>query len=699
MLEKMFNPESIAVIGASHVKGKVGRAVLDNLLGGYPGKIYPINPKSEEIEGLKCYKSVLDVPGPIDLAVIVIPAKLVPQAVRECGEKRIEYLVIISAGFKEVGVEGARLEGEVKDMAKKYGMRIVGPNCLGILNTHTGCNASFAKKMPPAGNISIITQSGALGTAILDWSDATGVGFDSFVSLGNKADLNEVDFMEAWKDDAGTRVILAYLEGITDGRRFIEVAREVSKKKPVVVVKSGRTSAGARAVSSHTGSLAGSDAAYAAAFLQSGVIRAETMSEFFDMAGGFSEQPVPAGNRIAIITNAGGPGILATDSCERYGLRLATLSKETIDALKNKLPAAASFYNPVDVLGDAGPELYRFALEAVIRDGGVDGALVLATPQAMTDPAAIASAIAGIKDQTDKPILPSFIGGVVMDEGVAVLKGHGLYNYDDPSRAAYAMSMMARYHEIRGHVYRPPGHFDVDREEVRGIIDRSRKAGITVLGLEALPVLEAYGIPTLKYKIAISSGDAIKAAREIGYPVVMKIVSPDIIHKSDVGGVRIGIRDDEELEGAYNKMMKDVRLAMPRCRIQGVLIQGMATGGKEVILGMNRDPQFGPLLMFGLGGIYVEVLKDVQFRVAPLNEEDAYGMVYGIKTRQMLEGTRGEKPSDIPKLVELLERLSQLVTDFPDILEMDINPVKVYERGRGCLALDVRLGISPRKQE
>jgi acetate---CoA ligase (ADP-forming) len=695
MLEKMFNPESVAVIGASHVKGKVGRAVLDNLLNGYEGRIYPINPNSPDIDGLKCYRSVLEVPGPIDLAVIVIPSKLVPQSVRECGEKGIGYLVIISAGFKEVGVEGARLENEIKEIARTYHMRIVGPNCLGILNTHTKCNASFAKKMPPAGNISIITQSGALGTAILDWSDATGVGFDSFVSLGNKSDLNEIDFMEAWKNDPNTGVILAYLEGITDGRRFIDVARAVTKNKPVVVVKSGRTSAGARAVSSHTGSLAGSDAAYDAAFMQSGVIRAETMYEFFDMAGGFSGQPVPAGDHIAIVTNAGGPGILATDSCERYGLRMATLSKETIDTLKTTLPAAASFYNPVDVLGDASAQLYRFALDTVIKDDGVDGILVLATPQAMTDPVAIAGVIAEVKKRTGKPVLPCFIGGLVMGEGVQVLKEQGIYNFDDPARAAYTMVTMTRYHRIRQRTYAEPKRFDVDKDKVRNIIDSARNMGITVLGLEALPVLEAYGIPTLKYRISTSVNDALKAAKEIGYPIVMKIVSPDIIHKSDVGGVKVGIAGDEELENAYNRMMKDVTLAAPQCRIGGVLIQQMATGGKEVILGMNKDPQFGPLIMFGLGGIYVEVLKDVQFRIAPLTEPDANGMIYGIKTYQMLQGTRGEKPSDIEKLVELLQRLSQLVTDFPDILEMDINPVKVYEKGRGCLALDVRLAISP----
>jgi acetyltransferase len=549
--------------------------------------------------------------------------------------------------------------------------------------------------MPPTGNVSIITQSGALGTAILDWSEATGVGFDSFVSMGNKADLNEVDFMEAWKGDPNTKVILAYLEGITDGGRFIEVAREVSRARPVIVVKSGRTSAGARAVSSHTGSLAGSDAAYDAAFMQSGVIRADTMLEFFDLAGGFAGQPVPRGSRVAIVTNAGGPGILATDSCERYGLQLATLSRETIDALKAVLPEAASLYNPVDVLGDASPELYRLALETVVKDGGVDGILAMATPQAMTDPSAIAGVLGEIKGHTDKPILPCFIGGVVMGEGVAVLKKHGLYNYDDPARAAYTMRMMSRYHGIRQRVYEAPRRFGVDEEKARAIIESSRKEGITVLGLEALPVLEAYGIPTLEYRVATSAGDALDAARRLGYPVVMKIISPDIVHKSDVGGVRLGIGDDGELESAYSKMMKDVTLAAPRCRISGVLVQRMATGGKEVILGMNRDPQFGPLIMFGLGGIYVEGLKDVQFRVAPLNEADAKGMVQGIKARRILEGARGEKPSDVEKLAELIERLSQLVTDFPDILEMDVNPVKVYEKGKGCLALDVRLGISP----
>jgi acetyltransferase len=637
---------------------------------------------------------VLDVPGPIDLAVIVITSKLVPQAVRECGEKGIKFLIIISAGFKEVGVEGAKLENEVKDIARSYGMRIVGPNCLGVLNTHTKCNASFAKKMPPAGNVSIITQSGALGTAILDWSDATDVGFDSFVSLGNKTDLNEIDFMESWKNDPNTKVILAYLEGITDGSRFMQVAREVSKVKPIIVIKSGRTSAGARAVSSHTGSLAGSDAAYDSAFMQSGVIRANTMDEFFDMAGGFAGQEVPKTNKVAIITNAGGPGIMATDACERFGLRLATLSKETIDKLKTTLPAAASFYNPVDVLGDASAHLYKFALETVLEDENVDGILVLATPQAMTDPAAIAEVISQIKPTTKKPIMPCFMGGVVMSMGIDILKQHGIYNYDDPSRAAYTMLMMTQYAKIRERVYETPRQFQANKDEVRKIFDKARSVGITVLGLEALPVLEAYGIPTLKYKVVSGADNAVNAAHEIGYPVVMKIVSPDIIHKSDVGGVRVGLESDEQLENAYNKMMKDVTLAAPRCRITGVLIQQMATGGKEVILGMNKDPQFGPLIMFGLGGIYVEVLKDVQFRVAPLNQKDAYGMIYGIKTSQMLQGTRGEKPSDLEKLVEFLERLSQLVTDFPEILELDINPVKVYEKGKGCLALDVRMSVS-----
>ncbi|MCD1296350.1 acyl-CoA synthetase [Methanocella sp. CWC-04] len=693
MLEKMFYPASVAVIGASTEKGKVGRAVLDNLIDGFGGKIFPINPKAPEIEGIKCYKSVLEVPGDIDLAVIVIPAKFVPQSVKECGEKGIKNLVIISAGFKEVGVEGARLENEVKEIAKNYGIRIVGPNCLGILNTYSKCNASFAKKMPPKGNMSIITQSGALGTAILDWSEMTDVGFANFVSLGNKSDLNEIDFMQAWKEDKETNVILAYLEGITDGQRFINVSRDVTKEKPVIVVKSGRTGAGARAVSSHTGSLAGADAAYDSAFAQCGVIRADTVDQFFDLAGGFSGQPIPKGDRVVIVTNAGGPGILATDACEKYGLKIATLSTETVEKLKTTLPPAANFYNPVDVLGDAPAKLYDFALETVLADEGVDGVIVLATPQSMTDPVGIAEVIARLRKTTDKPILPCFVGGTVMAEGVEELKKYKLYNYEDPDRAAYTLRQMDRFNKIRNRVYEKPRQFDVDKETVRKTIEDSRKAGISVLGLEALPVLEAYGIPTLKYRVVDNAEKAKETAREFGYPVVMKIVSPQIIHKSDVGGVRVGLDSDEALENAYNKMMTDVKAAVPHCRIHGVLIQQMATGGKEVILGMNRDPQFGPLLMFGLGGIYVEVLKDVQFRVAPLTEQDALGMIYGIKTHQMLEGTRGEKPSDIEKLIELLQRLSQLVTDFPEILELDINPVKVYEKGKGCLALDVRMTI------
>jgi acetyltransferase len=602
--------------------------------------------------------------------------------------------VIISAGVKETGPEGARRENEGKMLAKRYDIRVVGPNCLGIINTLSKCNASFARGMPPRGNVSIITQSGALGTAILDWSAMTGVGFVNFVSLGNKADLNEIDFMQAWQNDRDTQVILAYLEGISDGQRFISVAREVTKTKPVVVVKSGRTSAGARAVSSHTGSLAGSDAAYDAAFAQCGVLRASTMDEFFDLAGGFSAQPIPRGERIAIVTNAGGPGILATDACEKYGLKLAGFTSATIERLKSTLPPAANVYNPVDVLGDASAGLYQFALETVLADPGVDGVIVLATPQAMTDVAAIADVVRKIKKGTDKPVLPGFMGGVEVEKGVRQLEQDRLLNYDDPERAANTMRMLARYNRVRSRVYESPREFTADRATVQKVIDDARGAGINVLGLEALPVLEAYGIPTLKYRIVSGVDRAVAAAREIGYPVVMKIVSPQIVHKSDVGGVRVGLGDDKAVIDAYNRMMRDVRTAVPNCVISGVLIQQMATGGKEVILGMNRDPQWGPLLMFGLGGIYVEVLKDVQFRVAPLAEKDALGMIYGIKTHQLLEGVRGEKPADIDRLVELLERLSQLVTDFPDILELDVNPVKVYEKGKGCIALDARMTIS-----
>ncbi|MBC7114705.1 MAG: acetate--CoA ligase, partial [Archaeoglobi archaeon] len=669
MLEGMFNPDSIAVIGASRDVGSVGHSILMNLKKTYRGRIYPVNPKAETIEGLKCYKSVKEIPDKVDLAIIVVPNRIVPQVLEECGQKRVKYVIVISAGFRETGTEGARLERECLGIVKEYGMRMLGPNCLGIIDTHTPMNATFAAGMARKGNIAFMSQSGALCTAILDWTLVENVGFSKFVSLGNKADLNETDFLEVFHRDDNTEVILAYLEGIKEGRRFIELAREVSKKKPIIVLKSGTSTAGLRAVSSHTGTLAGSEVAYQTAFKQYGILRARSVEEMFDWARAFSTQPRINGNRIAIVTNAGGPGILATDACEKEGLRLARFSDETVKRLREALPPAANFYNPVDVLGDARPDRYRKALEAVMEDEGVDGVLCIVTPQAMTSSEEVAEVIVEISKKYRKPILCSFMGGELMEKGVRILRENGIPNYLDPERAAKTFKAMVTFEENRRKERGNFVRFEVNREKVRRIIDAARRKGITYLGLETLDILDAYGIPVVKSRIVKNEEEAVKASRELGYPVVMKILSPQIVHKSDVGGVVVGIQSDEEAKLSYNKIIENVKRYVPDAEIKGVLVQQMVSGGVETIVGSTKDAQFDNMLMFGLGGIYVEVLKDVSFRLAPITREEAREMIDEIKSGKILKGYRGSKGYDIEAIQDVLLRVSQLITDFPEILE------------------------------
>lgn len=693
MLEGMFNPDSIAVIGASRDVGSVGHSILMNLKKTYRGRIYPVNPKAETIEGLKCYKSVKEIPDKVDLAIIVVPNRIVPQVLEECGQKRVKYVIVISAGFRETGTEGARLERECLGIVKEYGMRMLGPNCLGIIDTHTPMNATFAAGMARKGNIAFMSQSGALCTAILDWTLVENVGFSKFVSLGNKADLNETDFLEVFHRDDNTEVILAYLEGIKEGRRFIELAREVSKKKPIIVLKSGTSTAGLRAVSSHTGTLAGSEVAYQTAFKQYGILRARSVEEMFDWARAFSTQPRINGNRIAIVTNAGGPGILATDACEKEGLRLARFSDETVKRLREALPPAANFYNPVDVLGDARPDRYRKALEAVMEDEGVDGVLCIVTPQAMTSSEEVAEVIVEISKKYRKPILCSFMGGELMEKGVRILRENGIPNYLDPERAAKTFKAMVTFEENRRKERGNFVRFEVNREKVRRIIDAARRKGITYLGLETLDILDAYGIPVVKSRIVKNEEEAVKASRELGYPVVMKILSPQIVHKSDVGGVVVGIQSDEEAKLSYNKIIENVKRYVPDAEIKGVLVQQMVSGGVETIVGSTKDAQFDNMLMFGLGGIYVEVLKDVSFRLAPITREEAREMIDEIKSGKILKGYRGSKGYDIEAIQDVLLRVSQLITDFPEILELDINPLVVFENGKGCIAVDARLTL------
>jgi acetyltransferase len=672
------------VIGASPKRGKVGNALLLNLKN-FQGEVYPVNPNYETILGMKCYSSVIDAP-PCELAVIAIPAPFVPSVVEECGRAGVKCAVVISAGFRESGVEGLRLEKEVLKIASSYGVRILGPNCLGVGNPRTGMNASFSATSPRKGNIAVVSQSGALLTSILDWADRMEVGFSAFVSLGNKADIDEVDLLEALVEDDETRVIMIYIEGVSDGRRFLETAKKVSAIKPVVVLKGGRTGAGSRAVSSHTGSIAGSESAYTAAFKQSGVIQASSLEELFDVAQVFAYQPLPEGDRVAIVTNAGGLGILGTDACVMKGLRLSDFSSSTIDELRSFLPPSANVYNPVDVLGDADADVYSRAVFTVMKDPNVDAVMCLTSPQAMTDIEAIAKMLCS--RQFSKTILASFVGGSYIEKGVSILRRAGIPNYPYPERAASALNAMVKYTMFKPSKEKPE-RFDVDYHKVREILENVRKEGRNELGLLDMDMLSAYGITIPKYRIVRSAEEAVDAASRIGYPVVMKIVSPQISHKTEVGGVRV-VSDRDEAEVVYNSMLSSVKRYAPDVHVYGVMVQEMVKG-KETIVGAVEDVQFGKVLMFGLGGIYVEVLKDVSFRISPITKSEAMEMVREIKTYPLIAGVRGGERCDVDAIVECIQRISQLVEEHPEIVEFEINPLMALQKG--CVAVDFRANV------
>lgn len=696
-LRNFFCPGSVAVIGASREEEKVGHIILDNIINsGYKGKLFPVNPKADEIHGIKCYPSVLNVPGDIDLAIIVIPAQFVLQVLEECSKKNTKWSIIISAGFKETGIEGAKRERQLIEKAKDYGIRILGPNCLGIIDTKCPINATFLPNMPPMGKIGFISQSGALGTAILDWAKTNKIGFSKFVSLGNKADISENDLFDDWENEKDTEVITAYLEGVKYGREFIRISSKVSKKKPIIVIKSGNTDAGARAVSSHTGTLAGSAKAYEAAFKQAGIIRANTIRDLFNYAKAFSYQPLPKGKKVAIITNAGGPGIMATDECEKSDILLASLKKETIDGLKEFLPEAANFYNPIDILGDALADRYKKTLEIVIKDNNVNAIVMLLTPQAMTQPLKTARAIVEVMENSGKSItvLTSFMGGSEVEKAVKFLAEKNIPNFDIPEEAIDTLKVMMEHTDWKSRRSFPIEDFNVDKGRVKKIFYQCQSEGRLELGeMEAREILEAYDIRMPKAELACDIDEAKEIAGRIGYPLVLKIVSPNILHKTDVGGVKIGIDNEKELEENYNQILFSVSKYMPDANIRGILVQEFIKDKKETIIGMSEDPQFGPMIMFGLGGIYVEALKDVSFRIAPLSRQVAREMVEEIKTIKLLKGIRGEDPSDIDSIIEIILRVSQLVTDFPEIIEMDINPLFVKKQGEGSIAGDVRIRI------
>lgn len=695
-LEALLTPRSIAVIGASRSPATIGWQILDNLLRhGYTGAVYPVNPGAPSVHSIRAYASVEEIPDEVEMAVIVVPKQHVCAVAEACGRKGVRALVVISAGFREVRGEGVEREEALKEIARRHGMRLVGPNCMGVLNTApaVSMNATFAPTMPPPGPVAFMSQSGAMGVTILDYAAEYGIGISQFVSVGNKADVSGNDLLRHWADDPATRVVLMYLENFGNPRTFTRLAREVTKTKPVIVVKSGRSAAGALAASSHTGALAGTDSAIGGLLRQCGVLRAETVEEMFDLAMAFSHQPIPRGNRVAIVTNAGGPGIIIADACEAQGLSVGQLTERTRTRLSEQLPAEASVQNPVDMIASATAGSYRMAVEAVLADDAVDAVIAAFVPplgirqedvaQAIVDAAATARG---------KPVLAVLMGREGLPAGLAELNAAGIPGYRFPESAVRALAAMYRQ---RVWQERPAGRvrsFAVDRACVAATLERARHEGRTRLSeTEVMRVLEACGIPVAPYRVARTVDEARAAVTGLGWPVVLKTLSPRIIHKSDVGGVYVGVESEEELGRAWEQVAVEAprRAGIRPEELEGVLVQKMAAGGKETIVGMTSDPQFGPVLMFGLGGIYVEALGDVVFRVHPVSDADAAEMVRSIRSARLLQGVRGEPASDAAAIEEVIQRISQLVGDHGAIAEMDVNPWLAYPDGG--VAVDGRI--------
>jgi acetate---CoA ligase (ADP-forming) len=694
-LDSLFAPKSIAVIGASNRPGSVGRAVFTNiLLNEYTGTVYPVNPKDHSISGVRSYPSVQDLPESVDVAVVVVPAAVVPGVIEDCGKKGVKGLIVISAGFKEVGQDGAALEHQVTALAQKYSMRMVGPNCLGAINTdpEIRLNASFASQMPVEGSIAFASQSGALGEAVIDYAAGEGIGFSKFISVGNKADVNENDILEYLRTDPKTKVILLYIEDIVDGRKFVDTVSRVTEHKPIIAVKAGVSPEGAKAASSHTGALAGSDEAYNAILRQSGVIRVESIIDLFDYARAFAKQPLPKGNRVAIITNGGGPGIMATDASVRYGLRISQFSEATKTQLRAGLPKEASVNNPIDLIGDAQADRYGLAFQA-LQDESVDCGLILLTPQAMVDLKKVAETIATVGPKSGKTILTSILGLTDITPAVEVLESSNIPHYIFPESAVRALAAMYEYQRWVDRPRTQMKHFDIDIKKALEIITNAKRAGLTNLPQDdALRILGVYGLPVIKTESATSKTEAVEAAKRIGFPVAMKIVSPDVIHKIDVGGVKLDLNNEQDVAQAFEEIQKNVKSNVPNARIEGVLLQEYLKGGTETIVGIHRDPKFGPLLMFGLGGIYVEAYRDVSFRLAPIRELSATNMIGEIRGSKILQGFRGQPPADTSAIAECIQRLSQLSVELPDVVDLDVNPLVALDHG--CRALDARIIIA-----
>ncbi|MFN0207298.1 MAG: acetate--CoA ligase family protein [Planctomycetota bacterium] len=694
-LDAVFRPRSIAVVGASRAAQTIGRELLTNLIQfSFEGPVFPVNPNAASVASVPCFPSILSIPGPVDLAVIIVPAARVPAIVEECGRKGVGGIVIISAGFREVGAHGARLEAEIVKYAKKYKMRLIGPNCMGVLNTAPGIsmNATFAAAKPVRGRAAFVSQSGALGEAILSDARAMGIGISQFASIGNRCDVSANDLLEYWSKDKETDLILMYLESFGNPRNFIRIAREVTKTKPVITVKGGRSERGSRAATSHTGSLAGRDAAVDAALRQCGVLRVSTMKELFTLAAAFANQPLPKGNRVLIVGNAGGPNILATDACAAAGLQFAEISKKTKSALAKVIPPEASCENPVDLIASAGAERYESALKILFKDPAFDAVIVLFVSPVNIDAYAVAEAVVRCAPLAKgRPVLVVSLGKLRDEEALVYLRKNRLPVYRFPEDAVEALAAMVRYRELRD---REPGKLisiTADREAVSRIIAKAKSERREMLRSdECEEVLRSYQIPFVAGKIVESAEAAIAAAHDVGYPVVLKAVAEAIIHKTEVGGVRLDLRNADDVANAFSSLWK----LQKNARDLKILVQPLMRGGRETIFGIYRDAQFGPLVLFGLGGIFAEALADVQIRVAPLTDRDARELITEISGFRVLAGDRGGEPVNRKVLEQTAMRLSQLALDHDSILELDLNPFLASSDSKRCMALDVRIKIN-----
>ena len=680
MLDAFFTPRGVAVVGASSDPHKLGFGVVRNLVEyRYGGRIYPVNPTAKEILGHTCFPSIADVPEPLDLGVVVVPAPMVNDVVEQCGKRGIKHLIVVSGGFAETGKEGLEREKALALLGKKYGMRIVGPNCIGTIDTHTPVNTTFVVGMPQVGDIGFVSQSGAMCAVVIDWARGAGVGFSRIVSLGNQVDVNETEMLASFARDPRTRVITAYIEGVSDGSGFMKVAEAAARSKPVLVLKAGHGESGARAVASHTGALAGSTEAYDAAFRHSGVLRADTMEELFDWARTMAWQPLPKGDRVAVLTNAGGPGILAVDALEAAGLKLAPLTDETREFLRPRLPAAGSLANPVDILAGSGPGTYALALDALLSDPTVDAALIVQAPQDWFLPTSLAEVISEVATAHNKPVLASIMGLASVDQALAILHKRRVPNFMFPERAASTLAAMVARRRWLDAAQAPPAELPgVDRKAAGAALERKDYAAF----------LAAYGIPVPASGDASGADEAVRVAEEIGYPVVVKLLADEITHKSDVQGVVLGLRDAAAVRQAFDAVTASARAARPDARVRGVLVQKMYGPAQELIVGVRRDPQFGPLLLVGTGGTEVELLRDISTSTTPVTPEQARSMLESTKAGTRLKGWRGGARGDTDAVVDVMVRLAQAAVDFPAVDEMEINPL--FAAPRGVVAVDVR---------